>query len=168
VRPLNPSGGRCLVLLTSRRTLGGLESSARIALDVLALAEAVRLLAAIVGRPRLEADPSAGPELARLCGHLPLALRIAGNRLASRPQWTIRQLVSLLDDQQRRLAALTAGDLGVEAAFAVSYRQLSPAAAAIFRYAALVPGPRFSVRLAARALVHPLTTSWCSSSRPPA
>jgi transcriptional regulator with XRE-family HTH domain/tetratricopeptide (TPR) repeat protein len=150
VRSLIPSGGQCLVLVTSRRSLTGLEPSARIALDVLARDDAVRLLSAIIGDRRLVAEPEAAPELARLCGQLPLALRIAGNRLASRPQWSIRQLVSQLDDEYRRLSALTAGDLGVEAAFAVSYRQLSLLAAAVFRAVALVPGADFGIDLAAR------------------
>ncbi|GAA1763060.1 ATP-binding protein [Luedemannella helvata] len=149
VRALLPSGGGCLVIVTSRRSLTGLESAARVAVDVLAAGDAAGLLAAIVGRGRVAVEPQAVDRLARLCGQLPLALRIAGNRLASRPRWRIDELVAQLADEQRRLTALTAGDLGVEAAIAVSYRQLRPATAELLRVLSLVPGVHFGVRLAA-------------------
>jgi DNA-binding XRE family transcriptional regulator/tetratricopeptide (TPR) repeat protein len=147
VRPLLAAGPRCLTLVTSRRPLSGLECVERIGLAVLTAEAARDLLGRIVGE-RVGADPGSAGQLAELCGYLPLALRIAGNRLATRPLWTVRHLVDQLRDQRQRLTALTAGDLGVRAAFDVSYRQLPPAAAAMFRYAALIPGPDFAADLA--------------------
>jgi tetratricopeptide (TPR) repeat protein len=87
--------------------------------------------------------------VAKLCGHLPLALRIAGNRLASRPKWTIGHLAGQLVDERRRLSALTAGDLQVRTAFEMSYRQLGEKAAVLFRRLSLVPGADFGPDLAA-------------------
>jgi len=84
-----------------------------------------------------------------LCGHLPLALRIAGTRLASRPQWTVAGLIDRLVDAERRLAALSAGDTGVASSFALSHAQLSPAAAILFRRLAHVPGADFAAPVAA-------------------
>ncbi|MGC5285245.1 ATP-binding protein [Micromonospora sp. DT231] len=148
-RMLFPSGGRCLVVVTSRRTLGGLEGVVRVGLPPLAVAESASLLAAIATQA---ADPAAVAQVelvSGLCGHMPLALRIAGTRLAARPRWTVDNLVDRLVDADRRLAALTAGDTGVAAAFALSHAQLSAPAAALFRRLAHVPGVDFAAPLAA-------------------
>lgn len=149
VRPLLPSSPGSLVLITSRRVLSGLESVARIPLEVLRPEMSARLLASIIGPQRVAAEPEAAARVAELCGHLPLALRIAGNRLATRPRWRIENLVRQLGDQQRRLTVLTAGDLQVRSAFEVSYRQCGEQARAVFRRLALITGPDVTVDLAA-------------------
>ncbi|MBE1488166.1 tetratricopeptide (TPR) repeat protein [Plantactinospora soyae] len=151
VRPLLPAGRHCLVLVTSRRPLTGLAGAVRVALGVLDPAEGRQMLTSIVGTDRVAAEPTATEQLVRLCGRLPLAIRIAGNRLATRPQWTVAHLVAQLRDQRRRLTVLTAGDLGVRAAFEVSYRQLDSGTAAAFRRASLIPGADFDAALVAAA-----------------
>ncbi|GAB2684102.1 hypothetical protein GCM10027271_52860 [Saccharopolyspora gloriosae] len=149
VRPLLPSNPDCLVLLAGTRGLAGLESVFRIPLDVLTPAHSVRLLAGIVGTERIRREPSASLALADLCGHLPLALRIAGNRLAGRPRWRVADLLRLLGDGRRRLTALTAGDLAVRTAFEASYRECGELARALFRRLALAEEPDITVRRAA-------------------
>ncbi|MFE2753202.1 ATP-binding protein [Actinosynnema sp. NPDC059335] len=149
VRPLLATGSGSMVLVTSRLVLGGLEAGTRLALDVLDPGESVELLGAIAGRARVGAEPVATARVAKLCGHLPLALRIAGNRLASRPKWTIGHLAGQLVDERRRLSALTAGDLQVRTAFEMSYRQLGGKAAVLFRRLSLAPGADFGPELAA-------------------
>ncbi|MDG4833253.1 helix-turn-helix domain-containing protein [Solwaraspora sp. WMMD1047] len=149
IRPLLPAGRGCLALVTSRRPLAGLAGTVRQQLDLLTPAAGRLLLAAIVGTDRVTAEPAAADQIVKLCGRLPLAVRIAGNRLASRPQWSVQWLADLLRDQRRRLTVLTAGDLGVRAAFEVSYRQLEPVAAGVFRRASLIPGTDFEPALVA-------------------
>ncbi|MDG4771850.1 helix-turn-helix domain-containing protein [Solwaraspora sp. WMMD792] len=149
VRPLLPAGRGCLALVTCRRPLAGLAGAVRQPLDLLAPAAGRALLAAIVGVDRIAAEPAAADQLVTLCGQLPLAVRIAGNRLASRPQWSVAWLVDLLRDERRRLTVLTAGDLGVRSAFEVSYRQLDPVTARVFRRASLIPGTDFASALVA-------------------
>ncbi|MFB4289235.1 helix-turn-helix domain-containing protein [Nonomuraea sp. ATR24] len=149
VRPLLPGDGPSMVLITSRRPLAGLEGARQIPLTQLAGPEAAELLRAIVGEARSVADLKAVDELARLCGHLPLAIRIAGNRLQSRPGWTIRQLTGRLADEDHRLDALAAGGLHVAAAFALSYEQLTPAARQTFRRLALAVGSDFGIPMTA-------------------
>ncbi|MDP9794284.1 transcriptional regulator with XRE-family HTH domain/tetratricopeptide (TPR) repeat protein [Catenuloplanes nepalensis] len=149
VRPLLPGDGRSLTLITSRRALAGLEGVLRLPLAPLAPHESAALLARIAGQA---ADPASAADVgtvAGLCGHLPLALRIAGTRLASRPAWTVGHLVARLADEDRRLAALTAGDTSVEAAFALSHAQVSHAGRALFRRLGHVPGPDFGLPIAA-------------------
>ncbi|GAA3841875.1 ATP-binding protein [Amycolatopsis tucumanensis] len=148
VRPLLAVATGCLTLITCRRALAGLESARWLWLRPLETADASALVAAIAGPDRVRAEPSAAAELAELCGNLPLAVRIAGNRLATRPHWTIAYLVDQLRDESTRLAALSAGDLRVRSAFEMSHRRLSPAARLVFRRLAVIPGPDFGADLA--------------------
>jgi tetratricopeptide (TPR) repeat protein/DNA-binding XRE family transcriptional regulator len=147
VRPLLPGFGRSMAVVTSRRLLTGLEGVRRLPLAPLAAADAAGLLQRIGSQPVPPAADLA--EVAALCECLPLALRIAGNRLASRPGWTFRTLADRLADEGRRLDRLSAGDLRLSTAFSLSHDQLSAPAQLMFRRASLVGGPDFSVELAA-------------------
>ncbi|MFB8265029.1 NB-ARC domain-containing protein [Streptomyces sp. NPDC055955] len=141
IRELLPAGGRSLVLVTSRRPLTGLEDVDRLALSEMAQDEAVDLLRQILGEERADAEAEAVAQVAELCGRLPLALRVAGHWLTVRSGWTVDHLVRRLADEERRLGALAAGDVRVEAAFELSYRQLTGQAARMLRLLSLVPGP---------------------------
>ena len=149
VRPLLPGAGGSLVLVTSRSVLPGLEVDERISLDVLPEDEAAAMLAGLIGAARAAAEPQAVAEVARLCGRLPLALRIAGQLLAAHPAWPVGRLAQMLAGEQDRLARLGAGDLQVRAAFEVSYRQLAEGDARLFRLLGLHPGPDFDAAAAA-------------------
>jgi transcriptional regulator with XRE-family HTH domain len=148
VRPLLPGDGGSMVLITSRRSLAGLEGVHQLPLTEMPPEDAVRMLRTIVSAERA-ADLEALDTLAGLCGHLPLAMRIAGNRLLSRPGWTVGHMAGRLADEGRRLETLSAGDLHVASAFAVSYRHLPARARELFRRLAHVPGPDFGVAMGA-------------------
>jgi tetratricopeptide (TPR) repeat protein/transcriptional regulator with XRE-family HTH domain len=151
VRPLLPGAGATVTVVTSRRGLAGLEAVERLALPTLTRSEAVALLQRIIGPQRAAAEPEVALSgLADICGNLPLALRIAGNRLLSRPDWGIEYLLRQLADQDERIGLLVAGDLQIAAPFMLSYRQLSAAGARTFRRLSLVPGPDGGPRLAAQ------------------
>ena len=152
VRVLLPGEGDSAVLVTSRDPLVGLASTIRVDLDVLTLPDAVALLERIVGPERVAAEPGAAEALARSCGNLPLALRIIGARLVSKPNWNLRRMVARLEDENRRLSELEADDLAVRASFMLSYQGLEPAERAAFRLASLAPGPSFPAWL-----IQPLT-----------
>ncbi|BCB83419.1 AfsR/SARP family transcriptional regulator [Phytohabitans suffuscus] len=124
VRPLLPAGARTAVLLTSRPVLSTLDNAAHVHLDVLPPAEAMLLLSRLAGADRVAADPGGAQRVATWCGCLPLALRIAGARLAARPTWPVRELADRLSDTRRRLDELRFGELGVRSSFQVSYELL--------------------------------------------
>ncbi|MFD3565882.1 ATP-binding protein [Streptomyces sp. NPDC058667] len=149
VRPLLPGHGPSLTLVTSRNSLAGLESVHRADLALLRREEAVELLGRIIGPERVREEAQAARDLTHLCGHLPLAVRIAGQRLASRPAERIGKLVTQLAAYESRLDGLEAGSLRVRTAFALSYRQLDPSARTVFRRASLAANPDFSPRTAA-------------------
>ncbi|AXB42799.1 AfsR/SARP family transcriptional regulator [Amycolatopsis albispora] len=152
VRPLLPAGPGSRVLVTSRRRLSGLDTARRVSLGPLDLEQAQDLLNRIVGGARAGREQAAVRELARLCGRLPLALRIAGARLQNRPMWTFEYLVSRLADDGSRLGELTAEDRSVEAAFRLSYEQLPAFEQRAFRMLGLAPTPELD-RLALAALL---------------
>ncbi|MBW1599716.1 NB-ARC domain-containing protein, partial [Streptomyces sp. JJ38] len=141
LRPLQPTGPGCAVLATSRNRLTALaaRADARV-LDVgtLAPGDAAALLAGLVGPERARADQPATADVARLCGHLPLALRIAGARLAARPDWTVTGFRDRLAQQHHRLDQLAVGDLDVRAGIALSYRSLAPELRTALRRLALL------------------------------
>ncbi len=158
VRPLLPGSSGCAVLVTARSRLPDLPVARLADLDVLGGQEARALFAGIVSAERADAGAEATDEVLAACAGLPLAIRIAGARLAARRGWTVRTLASRLHSEQRRLDELKAGDLAVRACFAVSFASLpgrpdpdgiDPARA--FRLAALWPGPATGL-LAAAAL----------------
>ncbi|MFI9006591.1 BTAD domain-containing putative transcriptional regulator [Actinosynnema sp. NPDC053489] len=125
IRPLLPGGGTCAVLVTSRERLGAVGGATHLDLRVLPEPEAVDLLDRVVGNGRVPAEPRAAAEIVRLCGRLPLALRIAGARLAARPHWRLARLAERLGVQHRVLRELTLGDLEVRGSLALSYDGLS-------------------------------------------
>jgi DNA-binding SARP family transcriptional activator/tetratricopeptide (TPR) repeat protein len=132
VRPLLPGTASIAVLVTSRRRLSGLLSAHRVTVGSLTDDEALDLLAAIAG-PRVTADPDGAARIAAACGNLPLALRIAGTRLALRPRLRLTTLADRLEDERRRLDELSVSDLQVRAGLALSYAALTGPARATFR-----------------------------------
>jgi hypothetical protein len=105
VRPLLPGAGGSLVLVTSRSVLAGLEVDERISLDVLPEDEAAEMLGQVIGRNRAEAEMHALGEVARLCGRLPLALRIAGQLLAARGPDRVVLEARVAENRAHRLGA---------------------------------------------------------------
>ncbi|GAB3998547.1 BTAD domain-containing putative transcriptional regulator [Glycomyces albus] len=149
VAPLLPGPSDCAVLVASRYRLPDLVGAEAVELGTMPVADALGLLAGIAGPQRITADSESGRRLAEACGGLPLALRIAGARLSSRPAWTTADLVDRLRDTDRRLAELNVGDLGVSASFELGYRDLGTEAQRAFRLCALHPGDDFGLESAA-------------------
>ncbi|MFF4486162.1 BTAD domain-containing putative transcriptional regulator [Streptomyces sp. NPDC001544] len=152
LRSLLPGNAGCAVITTSRPRLSGLDATAHVGLDVFTRQEALALLEEAVGPSRLSAEPDAAGELVAACGHLPLATRIVAARLAARPAWTIASLVRKLADERGRIAHLRLGDVAVDAAFELGYRQLSAPQARAFRVLAPVAEPDLGLPAVAAVL----------------
>ncbi|MFD1078197.1 AfsR/SARP family transcriptional regulator [Longispora fulva] len=155
VTPLLPGAAGSSVLITSRTALDGLAGAEAVELTALSRSSSVDLLARIVGPGRIAAEPDAADAVAAACGGLPLALRLAGARLAKRPGWSVAALSERLADESGRLDQLRAGDFTVEAAFALSYRQLDQESARAFRLLAVAPAGLVSLAAAAALLDRP-------------
>jgi tetratricopeptide (TPR) repeat protein len=152
VRPLLPGSRGCAALVTSRVNLPGLEAAHPLTLDVLDPDQAATLLAKLAGPARVAAEPEAAQAIARLCGFLPLAVRVAGARLQSRPHWRLAVLADRLADERRRLDELRTGDLEVRASVALSYQGRGEAERRLFRLLGLLEAPSFPAWVAASLL----------------
>ncbi|WP_069758331.1 tetratricopeptide repeat protein [Streptomyces sp. LUP47B] len=154
VRPLLPGAGPSVALVTSRNRLLGLDEVPPVSLDVLTEQESAELLARASGEAdgregRLARDPEATAEVLRLCGRLPLALRLAAARLRHRPGWTVGILVERMAE----------GASEFDTAFAMSVRQLDRAKARLFRLLGLLPGSSFDEHVAAALADVPLRSA---------
>lgn len=146
VRPLLTS---CPTIITSRSTLGGLTDAVRLPVGVLPEDDAVDLLVQLVGKERATADRSATQRLGRFCGGLPIALRIAGSRLAARPAWPVGYLVGLLEDEHRRLDLLHAGDQTIRSVYSIGYEGLPESGRRLLRLLGALSAPDFANWVAA-------------------
>ncbi|MER5885279.1 tetratricopeptide repeat protein [Streptomyces sp. NPDC001941] len=154
VRPLLPGAGESVALVTSRNRLLGLDEVPPVSLDVLSPAESAALLARASGDPsgpegRFAREPDSVAKVLELCGHLPLALRLAAARLRHRPGWTMGILAERLSQ----------GSSEFDAALAMSVRQLAHGHARLFRLLGALPGSTFDEYAAAALADVPLHTA---------
>jgi tetratricopeptide (TPR) repeat protein len=148
VRPLLPTAGRCLILVTARRGLPELDGARVLTLDALSLDEAVTLFTRIAG-PGTARDADEILTAVRLCGRLPLAIQLtAGRLLRDFP----RRLADLVDELSQAPAPLDGPDevsAEVMSAVDLSYRALDPGHQRFFRQVGLSPCPDVSPHAAA-------------------
>ena len=149
VRPILSICSGDVVVVTSRRSLAGLEGVRRLRFGPLQRDESVALLRRLIPQA---GDDEALDEVAGLCDDVPLALRVVGSRIASRPEWDVEDLLRRLRTTEDRLRLLVAGDLAVESAISLSYEELDPRTAALFRWVSLIDGKTFDAHLAAAAV----------------
>ncbi|MFJ3517344.1 MULTISPECIES: NB-ARC domain-containing protein [unclassified Streptomyces] len=150
IRELLIAAPESRIIITSRSRLLGLDGIGRIRLPALDRDESMELLARLLGSDRVGTEPRACLRLADACGDLPLALNLAGRRIAARPEWMLQDSVSeLLGDGQdgqggqdgpggqrasgRFLARLQVGDDALSTRLDSAYRLLTPWARLMLR-----------------------------------
>ncbi|MFI2509122.1 BTAD domain-containing putative transcriptional regulator [Streptomyces sp. NPDC018972] len=141
VRPLLPGGGASRTVVTGvHAQLASLEGTCLLRLGPLEPAEAVRLLATVAGTARIGQEAEAVARIAEFCDRLPLALRIAAARIATRPQGSATRLAARLESAERRLDELRLGSLDVGSRLRHALNGLpSPAVGAFLALAAAAP-----------------------------
>ncbi|WP_051752928.1 tetratricopeptide repeat protein [Streptosporangium amethystogenes] len=159
VSPLLPASANSVAIVTSRWRLAGLlvRGARGVQLDQLSADAALTLLQRIVGDDRVQREPDAAGELVELCARLPLALCVAAARLATRPHWSLSEMVEALTHERQRLSALSVeDDMTIQAALTLSYHGLSPPEAArLYRLLGLFPGTTFDSWAAAATVLLP-------------
>lgn len=146
IRPLLPSSGQSLILITTRRRLSGLAGTHGLTLDVLPIADAIALFQRIAGQSRAN-DEEAAATAVQLCGRLPLAIQLAAGRLAHDYPPRLADLVVELSQTPVRTA--DAASSQVMSAFDVSYRSLEPDHQQFFRRLGMSPCAAISQQAAA-------------------
>lgn len=156
VRRLLPAGRGCAALITARRPLAELDGAGHLELGHLSESESVQLLSRLAGDGRIEADPDGVRQVVEWTEGLPLAVRLAGSRLAVRPRWSVATLAGRLADSRRRLAELQLGDIAVRTSFMASYQSLYQIQSArAFRLLGLLEGPHVTPVIVAALLDRP-------------
>jgi tetratricopeptide (TPR) repeat protein len=125
VRPLLPGSGSSAVIITSRRRLVALETARIVDIGLFSREESRALIDHVASRRRTSAEPAATDDVVRSCGGLPLAVRIAGARLAAQPNTSITTVARQLRDERRRLDGLRVGDLAVRTSIGLAYEALT-------------------------------------------
>jgi DNA-binding SARP family transcriptional activator/tetratricopeptide (TPR) repeat protein len=156
VRPLLPGSPGCAVIVTSRSRLVGMHAARTLDLDGLVPEEAIALFARIAGEERVEDEREIAAEVAAACGHLPLAVRIVGSRLASRRSWSMATIAERLADERRRLDEIRVGNHTISATFELGYGQLFEEQARAFRLLALPDVHDIGLHAAAAVLALPV------------
>ncbi|MFC8369550.1 helix-turn-helix domain-containing protein [Streptomyces sp. NPDC057239] len=142
IRPLLPGSPGCAVVVTSRSRLPGLMplvDAVSLPLPELCQPEAAKLIGAVIGQVRTDADPGAVAVLAERCGCLPLALVLAAERIVSRQHHSAEVLATELKPRQARLN-LAEGGVVLRDVFETSYKALDEQSARVFRGLGLLPG----------------------------
>ncbi|CAM5597856.1 hypothetical protein SXANM310S_01646 [Streptomyces xanthochromogenes] len=109
--PLLPAGAEAAALVTGHAHLAVTAGPVTLAVGPLSPEESLELLTVTAGRARTVAEPGAARLIAGHCAGLPLALRIAGAKLAARPHWSVARLAGRLAEPDSRLGELAFGEL---------------------------------------------------------
>ena len=150
--PLFPASPSCGLLVTSRAHLAGLQSWPHVELAPFDHDDGVELIGRIVGRARVRAEPDAAARVVELCAGLPLAIRIAGTRLASRDHRPLSWLAGRLEDERTRLDELAITGAALRGSFDLVYRGLDVEHQRALRILGLLDLPDFGAWVAAEAL----------------
>lgn len=156
IEPLLPGGPTCAVLVTSRRRMAGLPGAHLVDLTELPADQALALLRRIVGPDRVDAEAAAAHEIVRLCGFLPLAVRVVGARLVARPHWRLGTMAQRLAEARTRLDELSYAQHDVRVSLTLSYRDLDPDARRLFRRLGLLDVPDLTAVVGAALLDAPV------------
>jgi tetratricopeptide (TPR) repeat protein len=155
VRPLLPATPTCVVVVTSRSRLSGLairNGATLVSVDTLSTEDALLLLRRVVGEERVGSDLAVARRLVQLCGRLPLAIRVVGERIGSNPDGPLDDVLFELEDERARIDALSDDEddgSAIRTVFSWSYKALPPPDATMFRMLGLHAGARFSTAIAA-------------------
>jgi DNA-binding SARP family transcriptional activator/tetratricopeptide (TPR) repeat protein len=149
VIPLLPGSSSCAVIITSRNRLPGLPGARVFEVGVFDESTGVEMLTQVIGEERIRHEKDMAGQLVRLCGGLPVALRIAAAKLAARPHWKVARMIGRLEDEQRRLDELVfdeqvRGEGGIRASIALSYESLQPEARRLLRMLAILGATDFA------------------------
>jgi tetratricopeptide (TPR) repeat protein len=135
VLPLLPGSAGCLVLVTSRRSLGDLPAVVPVSLDVLPAEDAYKMFVRLA--PRAAGDSAGVDEVVGLCGRLPLAISLLAQVFSQHRSWTLEHLVG---ETRTRLLTVVAENRTVAATFDLSYEYLPAERQQFFRCLGLHPG----------------------------
>ena len=177
VKPLLAGTAKCIVIVTSRANLRSLDDAKVLSLATLSEADAIALFYSVAARePEASGGQDLAAEIVKLCGYLPLGIRMVAARLSRRPALDMANVLAELRHEHNRLADLRDSERSVTAVFESSLSHVNLQEQRLFRQLALstrtisTPTPRRAFPVAAsgrpRLRWSPCSTTTCSSSAP--
>jgi DNA-binding SARP family transcriptional activator/tetratricopeptide (TPR) repeat protein len=170
IEPLLPGSLGCAVITTSRNRLTGAVGASNFEVDALDESTGVELVSRIIGPARARAETDQVRTLVRLCGGLPLALRIVAAKLSARPHWRVGQMVARLENEKRRLDEIDLDGTSIRATIEFSYLDLDEDAKRLLRrisllgavdFASWICAPLLDIDIdAAEDLLEELVAAW--------
>ncbi len=144
-RPFLPEKGQSTILLTSRsenliRRLG----AELVIVPVMSLVNGRALLASIITEERVAAEEDAAAEIIALLEGLPLAIAIAGQRLAQQSRRKLALFAAQLGDESARID-LADRDRAIRTSFTVSWNGLDQIQQGVFARLSVFAGRSFAV-----------------------
>ncbi|MBV9141683.1 MAG: tetratricopeptide repeat protein [Pseudonocardiales bacterium] len=144
VRMLAPGPGPSVMVVTEAGPLAALGVSSAVTfinLEPLEEPAARELFSRLIGEERAAAEPDAVAAVVRICAGFPIALSVVGALLGTFPSRRISRLVTELDDEKRRLQAMSRdAELSVTAVFNTAYQRLSAVGKRCYQVMGLHPG----------------------------
>jgi DNA-binding SARP family transcriptional activator len=135
---LLPEAGDSLIIVTARQRHAGWNAYRTMPLPGFSQDDAAALFTQVAGRAtKLEADLVT--KVCRLCGYLPLAIRLAASRLRSGAVASLPDLVDELDESVTSHGLTSEVSWRVHASFELSYRRLTEPEQRYFRYLGMSP-----------------------------
>ncbi|MFJ9343327.1 BTAD domain-containing putative transcriptional regulator [Streptomyces sp. NPDC101733] len=156
IAPLLPAGPHAAALVVGHVHLAVETGPLTLALGPMNAAESLALLTATAGRARTTAEPAAARLIVEHCAGMPLALRIAGARLAARPHWSVARLAQRLADEPTRLEELAFGELDVAGSLAGWLRRTDTESRELLARLSVLGARPFSAASAATVLGLPV------------
>ncbi|QKV74249.1 hypothetical protein [Amycolatopsis sp. Hca4] len=150
IRVLLPGAGGPAVLITARRRLYDVPHAHWTKLGGLSVQESVTLLTQVVGQDRVAAFPGETQALASRTAGLPQVIRAIGERLASRPDWTMTEALKRVGRPAPGAPARPPECQAIEKPYESAVAELTPWQRHAFER--LSPFPRFSTATASAAL----------------
>lgn len=151
------AGRSTRILITSRSTLGSLPSCKRYLVYAFDISTGLEFFSKIVGQDRIHNDPKSAEHIVRLCGGLPLSLRITGAKIVVRPHLDLADAKEGLNEGTGRLDELALGDLRSRSVLSWSYTDLSKSEKRLFRRLAIIAVATFPSWVASVLLDIPLS-----------
>ncbi|MEO1186736.1 MAG: NB-ARC domain-containing protein, partial [Cyanobacteria bacterium J06636_27] len=147
---LPPKNNKFKVVVTSRQRLGQLE---QLKLKVLHPDKALELLKQIIGEDRVEQELETAKQVCEWLGYLPLGLELIGRYLTTHDNLSLAKVLLRLENKKLQAKPLLEPDvdegdmtaqLGVGAAFELSWEKLSPKAQQLGCYLSLFKAELFN------------------------
>jgi len=147
IRPVLPTAGHCLILITTRPRLHGLDNAHAMTLRPLTTGDAIALFTQAAGAESTR-DSAAVAKAVGLFGRLPLAIQVAASRLRRARSSDVADLVDELSHSRDRPGHTDLVTSQVMSAFELSYGGLTLGEQRLFRRLGLSPCPGITLHAA--------------------